>query len=105
MFENNTDAATSGRHYEAVPKSLAATASLITSDPPHDVVLDDPVIAWDLTIEPGATAEVTYVIALSADVTSESLEAMRAEQLADAEALRSSSRRARCWSLPHPIRR
>ena len=88
VFTNNTGAPTSGRHYEAVPKSLAPTASLITSDPPHITINEDPVIAWDLAVEPGEVTEVTYVVALSGDVTTESLQAMQTEQLADAEAFR-----------------
>ena len=85
-FVNSTGAATTGRYYEVLPKSLAATADQIVSEPPHTVYKNDPVIGWELTIEPGATAEVSYTVAVPADVSQDALEAMKVELLADAAA-------------------
>lgn len=61
---NPTDVATSTFHVEVVHKEIAESASQIEMvDGPDFVVLqDDPVISWELDLEPGATAVLTYVV-------------------------------------------
>ena len=80
-FTNPTGATISGRHIEAIPKSLAANAALVASTPAPDEILQaDPILAYDLTIDPGATTTVRYDIA-DIDVTDARLAAWRTEQL------------------------
>ena len=74
VVTNSTAADTTGRHYEVVPKSLAATADLIVSEPAHIVIENDPVIAWDLVVPAGGTTEISYRIAVGDAVTTEQLD-------------------------------
>lgn len=85
-FTNTTAAATTGRHYEVIPKTLAATADLITSEPAHTVIKNDPVIAWDLTIEPGATTTITYRIDVAKGTTDDDLDSWKTEQITETAA-------------------
>ncbi len=101
-FENPGDAAVSGVFYEIVPTSLAATTSVITSTPEHVVVREsvqpmglrsaqesEPVggvvIGWPLSIEPGATVDVTYRVDVGTEVTDEMLEAWSNDHLVQAQ--------------------
>ncbi len=60
---NPGDAPIAGRHVEVVPKSLAATVDLITFTPePDEVIEKDPMVAWDLRLEPGTSTEIEYVV-------------------------------------------
>lgn len=85
-FDNTTDAPTTGRHTEVVPKSMAASASLISSAPAHIVIKEDPVIAWDLTVAAGATSEVTYRIDVADDTDIDDLERWKVEQAEESAA-------------------
>lgn len=74
VIDNEGDAPTAGRHYEVVPKEVAATADLITSTPEHTVIKADPVVAWDVALEPAASTTVTYRVAVDPATTVEDLE-------------------------------
>lgn len=62
-FKNTTAAAVTGRHIEAIPKSLADSADQVHSTPLASEILQaDPVLAYDVTVEAGATTTITYDI-------------------------------------------
>ena len=86
VFNNTTGAPTTGRYYEVIPKSMAVTADLITSESPHTVIKNDPVIAWDVTIPAGQSVEVKYQLPVTADVTIDTLNQWKSEQVAEATA-------------------
>ena len=86
VFDNTSGADATIRHYEVVPKSVAATADLITSDQPFTVIKNDPVIAYDLPIGAGKSMTVQYKIGVAAEATSANLEQWKADQLTEAAA-------------------
>src|SRR3954470_14993097 len=86
VFDNTSGADTTIRHYEVVPKSVAATADLITSDQPFTVIKNDPVIAYDLPIGAGKSMTVQYKIGVAAESTSATLEQWKSDQLTEAAA-------------------
>jgi len=86
VFDNTTTGDMAIKHYEVVPKSVAAKASLITADQPFTVIKDDPVIEFDLTVPANKSLTVQYTTGVPADATSADLEQWKAEQLTDAEA-------------------
>lgn len=77
---------TTGRHHEVVPKGIAATADLITSEPAHIVVKNDPVIAWDVTIEPDQTLELTYRVDVADDTDLDDLEKWQDDHRTESDA-------------------
>ena len=79
-IENTTAKPVSGRHIEVIPKSLAATSDDITSVPPHKVIQKDPIIAWDVTIQPGQTQTITYTINVPKKTDRQQLETWQKEQ-------------------------
>ena len=86
VFDNTSGADATIRHYEVVPKSVAASADLITSDQPFTVIKNDPVIAYDLPIGAGKSMTVQYKIGVAAEATSANLEQWKADQLTEAAA-------------------
>jgi actin-like ATPase involved in cell morphogenesis len=80
---NTTDAPVDFRYVEVIPKSLAATADLITSEPPvSEVLVADPVLAWDLSLEAGASTTITYRVAVEGTLDTARLEQFRADHTA-----------------------
>jgi hypothetical protein len=79
-FENTGSEKSTGRYLEVIPKSLAPTASDIDSDPaPNQVVEDDPILAYDITLEPAQTLTITYRIAVPEGTDNARLEAWKEE--------------------------
>lgn len=102
VVTNDTDAATSGRHYEVVPKNLAATADLITSEPAHAVVKHDPVIAWDVALEPGASTTVLYRVAVPDGTDTDQLETWKGEHATEAAAFEAERSAAPTITFENP---
>ena len=89
-IHNSGDEVASGRVYEVLPTSIAATTSDITSVPEHVVIREsvqpagfrraqaaEPVgsvvIGWNLEVEPGDTVDITYRVDVGTEVTDEVL--------------------------------
>ncbi|MGB6057745.1 MAG: hypothetical protein WBF71_05735 [Microthrixaceae bacterium] len=81
VVANRTDKAVSGKHYEVVPKSLVPKASAIRSEPAHQVIKDDPVIAWDISLKPKEKSEFRYTIKVDPKTTVKQLNKWKADQL------------------------
>jgi hypothetical protein len=101
MFENPTDVAITGTHYEVVPLSMAPNAAAITSYDEFTVVRDagpqgfrraveqaaEPVaeylvLAWDLVVEPGDYEFIFYDVAVPATpITPSTLETWKDDQI------------------------
>ncbi|HEX7167816.1 MAG TPA: Hsp70 family protein, partial [Acidimicrobiales bacterium] len=67
--------------FEVVPKEVASTIAAITFDPPPTAnVQDDPVVRYDLTIEPGGSSTLSWTVALDGDVDAAKLESLAASR-------------------------
>ncbi len=82
-FNNDTDAPVTGVHYEVIPKAMAKSASQIRSEPPFEVVKEDPIISWKLTVPARKTAKVTYSLAVPKNTSDQVLEEWKKAQLSD----------------------
>jgi serine/threonine-protein kinase len=75
-------------HAEVVPKGIATSAAALTFQPLGARTLkDDPIVAWDLVMEPGATTTLTYRATLTRPLTQADLEALEAERAVGYRAL------------------
>jgi hypothetical protein len=69
-LSNPGTAPISGAHVEVVPKSIAANrAALTLSVEPTAVLQDDPVLQFDVALNPGETKTITYQAPLAAGLT------------------------------------
>lgn len=77
-------------HFEVVPKEVAPTVDALTFDPaPTEVVQADPVVRYDLTLEPGASATLRWTAALAGGVDTATMQSLAsARDAADAAFVR-----------------
>ncbi len=69
-----------GRHIEVIPKSLASGPDQIKSDPtPSEIIDSDPILAYDVEIDPGQSTTVTYTISVPAGTDDAKLTAWKEE--------------------------
>lgn len=78
---NRSHEAVSGRHYEVLPKSLVESAGDVESEPAHVVIEDDPVIAWDVELDPDEEATFSYTVDVGKPVSAKELETWKKDQI------------------------
>ena len=69
VFTNGTDETVKGAHLEVIPKSLASSADQIESPQEYTVVEEDPIIRFDVVVEPGERTVVNYTIKTDTEIT------------------------------------